>query len=812
MAVAFVGGAALGAVFGELLRAVEDVVSKSASFNSILKQLQSTLNRVTPTIEDIEKLNRVLDRPQLETDMFTDRLREGQRLVLKCAKVRCWNYCAKYSYAKKLMALEKSLLNFFIIDVAAVNYRDTKDVLVAVNRVDSKLDRMGTMGGFVGCCGIPGVRDFVVGFYEPLRVLKMQILDGKEQVVVISAAGGCGKTTLAKMLCHDAEIKVKFGDNIFFVIASKTPSIMVIIEKLFQHKGYPVPAFQTDEDAMNQLVHMLKKFGPNPILLVLDDVWSGLESFIEFLKQQISDMKILVTSRFEFPRFNSTIKLKPLKDQDAKALFCHSAFPHHGSSSIPDDLVNKIVKGCGGFPLALDVVGRSLCGRRKEIWKHVLKQWSEGQSIFDSESNKELLTCLQTSLNTLVERYKECYLDLASFPEDQRIPATALMDMWVELYNLGENGEDTIAILDELSKRSLVEQVIVRKDASDASGYYNEHFVMQHDLLRELAIHQSSQEPIEQRTRFIMDIRGTDLPRWWIEQGQHPIHARLVSLSTDEMFSSNWHDMQLPKVEVLVLNIQTRDYTLPQFMEKMDQLKVLIITNYGFCSAEIKNFPLPRYLSSLKRIRLEHVSISSISNSILQMRNLRKLSLIMCEIAEAFRNCTVHIPDMLPNLVEIVIDYCNDLVEFPAWLCNIRFLKELSITNCHELVAIPEGFGKLQNLEVLRLHACTKLLELPKSIRSLHKLDFLDISDCISLTELPEQMGELFSLRNLHMRGCQGLSELPCSVKNLEQLKEVICDEETAYLWEQYKIDLINLEINVLKEDVNLDWLHDLQP
>ena len=71
-----------------------------------------------------------------------------------------------------------------------------------------------------------------------------------------------------------------------------------------------------------------------------------------------------------------------------------------------------------------------------------------------------------------------------------------------------------------------------RKDASDVSGYYHEHFAMQHDLLRELAIHQSSQEPIEQRKRFIVDIRGNDLPRWWIEQGQHPIHARLVSLST----------------------------------------------------------------------------------------------------------------------------------------------------------------------------------------------------------------------------------------------------------------------------------------
>ncbi|PSS21335.1 Disease resistance protein [Actinidia chinensis var. chinensis] len=811
MAGTLVGGAALGAVFGEFLRAVEDVVKKTANFNSILKQLQSTLDRVTPTIEDIEKLNRLLDRPERETAMFTDRLQGGQSLVLKCAKVRSWNYCAKYLYARKLMALEKSLLKFFQIEAAAQSCRDNKNVLVVVKSMDSKLDRMGTMGGFGGCCDVPSVRDFVVGFDEPLRELKLKILEGQEQVVVISAPGGCGKTTLAKMVCHDPQIKEMFRDNIFFVIASKAPSIMVIIEKLFQHKGYPVPAFQTNEDAMYQLEHMLKQIGPNPILLVLDDVWSGLESLIEVLKQQKSEIKILVTSRFEFPRFNSTIKLKPLKDQDANALFRHSACADHASSTIPPDIVDKIVKCCRGFPLALDVVGRSLCGRRKEIWKHVLKQWSEGQSIFESESNNDLLSCLQTSLNTLVERYKECYLDLASFPEDQRIPATALMDMWVELYNLGENGEDAIAILDELAKRSLVEQVIIRKDASDVSGYYNEHFAMQHDLLRELAIHQSSQEPIEQRKRFIVDIRGNDLPRWWIEQGQHPIHARLASLSTDEMFSSNWHDMPLPKVEVLVLNIQTKDYTLPQFMEKMDQLKVLIITNYGFCSAEIKNFPLPGYLSSLKRIRLEHVSISSISNSILQMRNLRKISFIMCEIAEGFRNCTIHIPDMLPNLAEIVIDYCNDLVEVPAWLCNIRFLKELSITNCHELIAIPEGFGMLHNLEVLRLHACTKLLELPKSIRSLHKLDFLDISDCISMSELPEQMGELCSLRNLHMRGCHGLSELPCSVKDLKQLKEVICDEETAYLWDQYKFDIINLKINVLKEDVNLDWLHDIQ-
>lgn len=267
--------------------------------------------------------------------------------------------------------------------------------------------------------------------------------------------------------------------------------------------------------------------------------------------------------------------------------------------------------------------------------------------------------------------------------------------------------------------------------------------------------------------------------------------------------------MHLPEAEVLVLNIQARNYTLPQFMEKMDQLKVLIITKYGFSSSEIQNIRLLGYLSSLKRIRFEHVFISSISDSILKLRNLQKISFIMCEISEAFRKCTIQIPDMLPYLSEIVIDYCNDLVEFPACLCEIRSLKELSITNCHELVTIAEEFEKLKNLEVLRLHACTKLLELPETIGSLKKLEFLDISDCIGMSKLPGQMGDLCGLRKIHMTGCRGLSELPLSVKGLEKLKSVTCDEETACLWQDYEDYLDDLEIHVHKEDVNLDWLHD---
>ncbi|RVW63995.1 Non-lysosomal glucosylceramidase, partial [Vitis vinifera] len=62
----------------------------------------------------------------------------------------------------------------------------------------------------------------------------------------------------------------------------------------------------------------------------------------------------------------------------------------------------KSVKGCKGFPMALKVIGKSLCCQSAEAWG--------------------------------------CFMDLGSFPEDQKIPATALIDMWAELFKLHRDG------------------------------------------------------------------------------------------------------------------------------------------------------------------------------------------------------------------------------------------------------------------------------------------------------------------------------------------------------------------------------------
>lgn len=74
-----------------------------------------------------------------------------------------------------------------------------------------------------------------------------------------------------------------------------------------------------------------------------------------------------------------------------------------------------------------------------------------------------------------------------------------------------------------------------RKYASDDSCY-NDHFVMQHDLLRELALYQSKLEPIKQRKRLIIDMSGNNFPEWWMDQKQHPLNASLLSISTGFFF------------------------------------------------------------------------------------------------------------------------------------------------------------------------------------------------------------------------------------------------------------------------------------
>ncbi|KAJ6378636.1 hypothetical protein OIU78_028793 [Salix suchowensis] len=684
-----------------------------------------------------------------------------------------------------------------IDEVVRVTSDDVRAISQAVIDIKNKASRVDEMVGDIHkeiqCLKIPATFPLylppeppaiIVGLDKQLRDLKKELLNNKLSVIVITAPGGSGKTTLAKKLCHEDDIKGKFKDNIFFVTVSKKPNLKVIVQNLFLRKGLPhAPEFQSDDDAVNHLEQLLKLTRPNPILLVLDDVWPESESLIDKLKFQIPDYKILVTSTCVFPRFPSTCRLNRLNEVDAKDLFTSSAILPDQSSYNPDkSILVKIVEACKGNPLALTVVGRSLCGKPKVIWENTVMKLS---TIV--QSNPTLRDCLHQSLEVLDNnlKVKECYMDLISFPEGHWIPATALIDMWVELRDLYESGVDSVARLHDLDALSLVNYDGGRKDASEIDGYYNDHCVMQHDLLRQHVIDQISSVPVEQRERLIIDITGNKIPNWWGEQINQHTSAYLLSITTDETFVLDWPNLQAPEVEVLILNIRTKNYVLPAFVKKMDKLKAILITNYGFVPAEVSNFPLLCSLLNLKRIRLEKVSVPSLSLCSLELGKVQKISLVMCNIGQAFSNSRIQISSSFSNLLEISIDRCIDLKNLPNWFCDLVHLKKLSISSCWELSELPTEIGKLENLELLRLHFCIELAELPEGIEKLSKLSVLDISDCSNIRHLPEKIGGLHNLRKLFMNGCS-ISELPSSVVSLKRLETVMCDEEVTILWKSF--------------------------
>ena len=72
----------------------------------------------------------------------------------------------------------------------------------------------------------------------------------------------------------------------------------------------------------------------------------------------------------------------------------------------------------------------------------------------------------------------------------------------------------------------------------EVDGYYNEHFVTQHDLLRDLTMQPSSNDP-GQWERLNIDLRGKNqLPNWWDKCKEKSFSARLLTISSGLLFFS----------------------------------------------------------------------------------------------------------------------------------------------------------------------------------------------------------------------------------------------------------------------------------
>ncbi|CAG7872180.1 unnamed protein product [Brassica rapa] len=92
-------------------------------------------------------------------------------------------------------------------------------------------------------------------------------------------------------------------------------------------------------------------------------------------------------------------------------------------------------------------------------------------------------------------------------------------------------------------------------------GFYNDLMVKQDNVFREFAMHQCEKESILQRKRLNMDIQENKFPNWFLNLKQPIVlNASLLSISTDDSFTSYWVETHCTNVEVLVLNLYSSNY------------------------------------------------------------------------------------------------------------------------------------------------------------------------------------------------------------------------------------------------------------
>ncbi|KAL2337589.1 hypothetical protein Fmac_012035 [Flemingia macrophylla] len=137
-----VGGAALGAAFGELLNTVLEWKNNAIMFKSTLVNLQSILKELDPIIKEIAQQNNDLGRPKEELESLISEMEKGSKLISKCSQIHKLNYFAKLRYQKKLKALLDSLHMFFMVRMLAQLVRDQKETLLNIRRMPLVFERI----------------------------------------------------------------------------------------------------------------------------------------------------------------------------------------------------------------------------------------------------------------------------------------------------------------------------------------------------------------------------------------------------------------------------------------------------------------------------------------------------------------------------------------------------------------------------------------------------------------------------------------------------------------------------------------------
>ncbi|XP_078153676.1 putative disease resistance RPP13-like protein 3 [Carex rostrata] len=630
-----------------------------------------------------------------------------------------------------------------------------------------------------------------------INLLLHQTSSQSRHVVSIVGPGGLGKTTLALMVYNSPIVKNHF-DPCIWITVTQDFNLLGVLKKIHKKLANEtelkrvlgeLKELQQEDQIVFLLGEVSALLKEKKYLIVLDDVWA--ENVFTQLETGLVDIgngsRVLMTTRnlnvANCADPSGVYFLRFLSEGESFNLFLKKAFP--SSDSLPEcpdellDLTRKLVKRCGGLPLTLTVLGGLLSSKTPtyEEWSRVLNRLD-----WYTVDGGECMKILTTSYDDLPYILKSCFRYLACFPEDYKIEAERLMQMWiaeglVDVKKEGEFEDFAEDYLEELVQRCLV-QVVERSPNGAIKS------IRVHDLLREVALGEAKENDflliwkdenadrddvsMTRRVAFhneinprhltkikmpnlrtfinfgmgsfvdrgigflllrVLELRGTfimDLPN----DLKNMIHLRYLGLSTRAI------------VIVWCFCLRTRVTVIPSWIDHLQNLQTFDIRG-----SDVKELPKSLWkITSLRHVRssahYQLVGPPSTAN-LVNLRSLgwfkvpkswkkslpnyllgiRKLQLLCCD-----ENDDMLIHDLISEL--------NNLVSMG--LENLgppRGMIDFSTSSTDTIVCTDRGFPRLQSLELI----CVKNIKKWKvEYGALSVLKYLCIIRCSDLQALPD--------------------------------------------------------------------------
>nr|XP_011460230.1 PREDICTED: uncharacterized protein LOC105350266 isoform X3 [Fragaria vesca subsp. vesca] len=486
-----------------------------------------------------------------------------------------------------------------------------------------------------------------------------ELRNSNTYMIGVYGIGGVGKTTLVKEVNNQlATSGEKLFDEVVMIRDLKhDPSIERIQKEMAEKLGLELPENGTPAGRAHLISNRIKD---KKTLVILDDVWESIDLEAVGLPR-MATIKILLTSRSKLVLAQDMgtqkdFPLEVLNEEESWRLFQKMAGDIFENPDIKT-IATQVAERCGGLPLLIVTVARSLKDSPLYDWKDTFRRLKnfDGKGLED-----KTYAAIEWSYDKLnSEELKSVFLLCES--ESGSANEVYILDLLKYSMGLGfiknvDTMEEARDALNSLLKK--LQHSCLLLDTG------NNGWVRIHDLVKHVAKH------IAARDHHVLSVSyGSEL--------------------------KEWPDMEFCEKCTTISLMYCQTPELPQVLQ-CPELTMFHLSSVDVDSREIPS-KLFKEMKKLKVLDLTKRSIASLPPSLKFLKDLQTLCLDQCMLED------IALVGELKNL-KILSFLQSKFKELPEEIGQLTRLQLLDLTDCSQLeVVSPDVISKLKRLEELRM-------------------------------------------------------------------------------------------------------------